>query len=101
MARVAILSDIHGNLTAFEAVVADIQRLSPDLLLHGGDLADGGSAPSVIVDRIREFGWQGVLGNTDETLFVPNRLLHFRPGSRDSGLCLISSGRWPQQPVKS
>ena len=33
--RVAIVSDIHGNLTAFEAVLADIRRCSPDLVLHG------------------------------------------------------------------
>jgi predicted phosphodiesterase len=48
--RVAVVSDIHGNLTAFETVLADIRRCSPDLVLHGGDLADGGSSP---VERAR------------------------------------------------
>jgi predicted phosphodiesterase len=43
--RVAIVSDIHGNLTALEAVVADIAHHSPDLVLHAGDLADAGSSP--------------------------------------------------------
>jgi predicted phosphodiesterase len=38
--RIAILSDIHDDLTAFEAVLADLQHTSPDLILHGGDLAD-------------------------------------------------------------
>jgi len=37
--RIAILSDIHGNRTAFEAVLADLRQTSPDLILHGGDLA--------------------------------------------------------------
>jgi predicted phosphodiesterase len=41
--RVAILSDIHGNLTAFEAILKDLRQTSPDLILHGGDLADAGS----------------------------------------------------------
>ncbi len=75
--RVAILSDIHGNLTAFEAVQADIRQASPDLILHGGDLADSGSSPVEIVDRIRELGWHGVMGNTDEMLVLPEALEEF------------------------
>lgn len=66
--RVAIVSDIHGNLTAFEAVLADLRDAAPDLVLHAGDLADGGSSPTEIVDRIRALGWPGVLGNGDEML---------------------------------
>jgi putative phosphoesterase len=75
--RVAIVSDIHGNLTAFEAVLRDLKRSSPDLVLHGGDLAQGGSSPAEIVDRVRELGWQGVLGNADEMLFAPETLAAF------------------------
>lgn len=75
--RVAILSDIHGNLTAFDAVVADIKAAAPDLVFHGGDLADGGSCPSEIIDRIRDLGWQGVLGNGDQMLYRPESLEEF------------------------
>jgi predicted phosphodiesterase len=75
--RIAILSDIHGNRTAFEAVLADLQQTSPDLILHGGDLADAGASPVEIVDRIRDLGWQGVVGNTDEMLFRPESLEEF------------------------
>lgn len=75
--RVAVVSDIHGNLAAFEAVLADIRQCSPDLVLHGGDLADGGSSPIEIVDRIRGLGWQGVMGNTDEMLVRPKSLEDF------------------------
>jgi predicted phosphodiesterase len=75
--RIAILSDIHGNRTAFEAVLADLRQTSPDLILHGGDLADSGASPIEIVDRIRDFGWQGVAGNTDEMLFRPDSLEEF------------------------
>ena len=77
MMRIAIVSDIHGNRTAFEAVLADLQRTSPDLILHGGDLADAGASPVEIVDRIRDLGWQGVVGNTDEMLFPPESLEEF------------------------
>jgi predicted phosphodiesterase len=75
--RIAIVSDIHGNRTAFEAVLADLRQTSPDLILHGGDLADGGASPTEIVDQIRDLGWQGVVGNTDEMLFMPGSLQEF------------------------
>ncbi len=68
---VAILSDIHGNRTAFEAVLADLRLTSPDIVLHGGDLADSGSSPVEIIDAIRSLGWQGVAGNTDQMLTQP------------------------------
>ena len=72
--RVAIVSDIHGNRTAFEAVLADLRQASPDLVLHGGDLADSGSSPIEIVDTIRSLGWHGVAGNTDQMLASPETL---------------------------
>src|SRR5947209_16410677 len=75
--RIAIVSDIHGNRTAFEAVIADLRQTSPDLILHGGDLADAGASPAEIVDRVRDLGWQGVAGNTDEMLFDPESLQQF------------------------
>ncbi|HEX3095404.1 MAG TPA: metallophosphoesterase [Candidatus Angelobacter sp.] len=37
--RIAIISDIHGNLTALDAILADLRQQKPDLVLHGGDLA--------------------------------------------------------------
>jgi putative phosphoesterase len=75
--RIAIVSDIHGNRTAFEAVLADLRQTSPDLVLHGGDLADGGASPAEIVDSIRGLGWQGVAGNADEAVFRPESLEEF------------------------
>ena len=47
--RIAVLSDVHGNLTALEAVIADLRDAAPDLVLHGGDLADGGSSAAGVV----------------------------------------------------
>jgi predicted phosphodiesterase len=80
--RIAILSDIHGNRTAFEAVVADLRSVSPDLVLHGGDLADSGSSPLPIVDAIRDFSWPGVMGNTDEMVVRPQALEDFAAQSK-------------------
>jgi len=75
--RIAILSDIHGNRTAFDAVLAELRETAPDLVLHGGDLANSGSGPTEIVDRIRDLGWLGVMGNTDEMLVRPEALEAF------------------------
>jgi predicted phosphodiesterase len=75
--RIAIVSDIHGNLTALEAVLKDLRFTSPDLILHGGDLADSGSRPAEVMDLIRNLGWDGVYGNTDEVHFHPELLEEF------------------------
>ena len=72
--RVAIVSDIHANLTALEAVVADLAQQKPDLVVHGGDLVAGGSQNAEVIDRIRDLNWPGVYGNTDEMLWAPERL---------------------------
>lgn len=75
--RLAVVSDIHGNLTAFEAVLADLRETAPDLVFHGGDLAHAGSSPGEVIDRMRDLQWPGVLGNTDEVLFRPASLTEF------------------------
>jgi predicted phosphodiesterase len=75
--RVAIVSDIHGNRRAFQAVLVDLQKVAPDLVVHGGDLAYGGAHPAYIIDQLRSLGWPGVRGNTDEMLWAPETLAAF------------------------
>ncbi|HEY6251139.1 MAG TPA: metallophosphoesterase family protein [Candidatus Angelobacter sp.] len=72
--RLAIVSDIHGNRTALAAVLADLEQVSPDLIIHGGDLAASGSHDAEVIDQIRSLGWPGVVGNTDEMLWAPQPL---------------------------
>jgi predicted phosphodiesterase len=69
--RVAVVSDVHGSLVPLDAVIAELEREGPDVVLHGGDLALSGPRPAEVVDRIRELGWPGVVGNTDELLWRP------------------------------
>ena len=71
--RLAIVSDIHGNLTALDAVIADLERRGIERVVHGGDLALGGCRGGEVIDRIRELTWPGVLGNTDELLWRPEQ----------------------------
>src|SRR5688572_12497093 len=72
--RIAVISDIHANLTALEAVIADLRTTGADLVVHGGDLVSGGPRPAEVIDRIRELNWPGVYGNTDEMLWMPHRV---------------------------
>jgi putative phosphoesterase len=69
--RIAIVSDVHGNFAALEAMVAELERERPELVVHGGDLALTGPRPAEVVDLVRELGWPGVVGNTDELLWRP------------------------------
>ena len=69
----AIVSDVHGNLTALEAVVANIERRGIERVVHGGDLALVGCQGVQVVDLVRELGWPGIVGNTDELLWMPER----------------------------
>ena len=68
--KIAIVSDIHGNLPALEAVVNDLEEVGPDLVIHGGDLALNGPQPAECIDVVRELGWPGTMGNTDEVLWT-------------------------------
>ncbi|MDR5694451.1 MAG: metallophosphoesterase family protein [Armatimonadota bacterium] len=65
--RIAIFSDVHGNLPALEAVLEDIQRLGDvDTILIAGDLAFGGPHAAECVNRIRGGNFGVIRGNTDE-----------------------------------
>lgn len=66
MMRVAIFSDVHGNLTALEAVLDHIKKNSPDLTLFAGDLCVFGARPAACVQRLRNEKISCIFGNTDE-----------------------------------
>lgn len=63
--RIAIVSDIHGNLMALDAVMTDLERQAPDQVWCGGDIAFGGPWPNECIERVRTGGWTTVKGNTD------------------------------------
>lgn len=63
--RIAVLSDIHGNLMALDAVMTDLESQSPDEVWCGGDLGWIGPWASECIARVRDAGWPTVRGNTD------------------------------------
>ena len=68
MTRIAVLSDVHGNLIALEAVLKQIKKERPDAVLVAGDLVMNGPDPNGTVDALRGLEGDGALivsGNTD------------------------------------
>lgn len=66
--RLAIFSDVHGNLSALEAVLADIDRQGADHIVFAGDLCLMGPRPAACLRLVRERHITAVYGNTDEWL---------------------------------
>ncbi len=67
--RIALFSDIHGNLAALEAVLADIDKQSVDSLVCLGDVATLGPQPKQVVTRLRSLGCPCITGNHESALF--------------------------------
>lgn len=67
--KYALLSDVHANLPALEAVLADIaRRTDVEATYHLGDLVGYASQPDEVVERLRHAGIAGVAGNYDTTV---------------------------------
>jgi putative phosphoesterase len=63
--RVAVISDMHGNAVAFDAVLADIAEQGIDQVVCLGDALQGGPQPVEVAARLRELGCPVVIGNAD------------------------------------
>lgn len=63
--RIAVLADIHGNLTALEAVMKDVDQQAPDQIWCGGDIGWLGPRAAECISYVRDAGWPTVKGNTD------------------------------------
>ncbi len=61
--RIALLFDVHANLPALRAVLAEVEARGVDAVLHGGDLIGWGPQPNEVVSLIAELGIAGVVGN--------------------------------------
>ena len=64
--RIAVLSDIHGNLPALETVLADVQTQQPDAIYCLGDLVGYGAFPNEVVEQIRALKIPTIMGNYDD-----------------------------------
>jgi len=63
--RVAVLADIHGKLHALEAVLRDLRRTAPDIVVNLGDCVSGPLDAGGTARRLMDLGWPTVRGNHD------------------------------------
>ena len=66
--QLAVLSDIHGNLPALDAVLNDLQQYSIDGIVVAGDIVNGGPQPVETLQRLRALECWMIRGNADNVL---------------------------------
>jgi predicted phosphodiesterase len=66
--RIALISDVHANVPALEAVLSDIDARGVDAVYQLGDLVGYGPWPNEVVEMLRRRGVQGIAGNYDSTV---------------------------------
>lgn len=82
--RLAVLSDIHGNMEAFLAVLADIDRAGVDRIVSLGDNIGYGAESEPVMALIRERGIPSILGNHELAVKSPRFSRWFNPLVRSS-----------------
>ena len=75
--RVALLSDIHSNLEALDAVLAALPPVDRVVVL--GDIVGYGPDPNAVIGRLRSTGARAVRGNHDQAMLDPSTLEWFNP----------------------
>lgn len=66
--KIAILSDIHANIWALQAVLADIRRQGADLVVNAGDILSGPLAPAATADLLMSLDLPTIAGNHERQL---------------------------------
>lgn len=84
--RTAILSDIHGNLEALEAVLTACQAVDVDDYVCLGDIVGYGASPNACVERIRALTDRVIAGNHDHAAVGLADLENFNPLARTAAV---------------
>lgn len=74
--KLAIISDIHGNLFALEKVLEDIEHEKCDNVICLGDLAMAGPEPNETIQLVKQMNWDIVQGNTDKMIVEFNEEMY-------------------------
>lgn len=69
--KVALIADIHSNMVALEAVLAEIERIQPDKVVCLGDVVSMGAQPRETLAAVRKLGCPVVMGNADDWVLNP------------------------------
>ena len=69
--RLALISDIHGNAVALDAVLIALKKQHIDAIICLGDVAASGPQPTQVIAQLKAIGCPVVMGNTDDWLLQP------------------------------
>jgi putative phosphoesterase len=94
--RVALLSDLHGNELALDAVLADVREQGADQIVCLGDTAALGPRPCAVLARLRDLGCPCVLGNHD-AFMLDLDLIH----SYNDAPVIVEAATWCQAQLSS
>ena len=84
--KIAVISDIHGNLEALEAVLSDLEMCHPDRIVCLGDLIGYGPDPEAVINKIGGLGITCVLGNHEAALASEKELAWLNFLARENNL---------------
>jgi len=82
--KIAIISDIHSNLEAFEAVLNNIKSKEIDKIICLGDIVGYGSSPNECIELIKKNGIQSIQGNHDLNAVTLEKLEWFNENAREA-----------------
>jgi predicted phosphodiesterase len=82
--RLAVLSDIHGNLEAFKEVLTDIGHSQVDAVACLGDNIGYGPYPEEVIHLVRQYNIPCVMGNHELAVVDPSYLAWFNPEAQRS-----------------
>ncbi|MGD9213119.1 MAG: metallophosphoesterase family protein, partial [Desulfobacteraceae bacterium] len=82
--KIAIISDIHGNMEALSSVLKDIQHYHINPIFCLGDCVGYGPEPHNVLDTIQKLNIPTVLGNHELAMLRPGYLSWFNPIARKS-----------------
>lgn len=95
--RIAIISDIHGNRVALDAVLAGLNNEHVDQIVCLGDVAATGPQPHEVVERLKALDRPVVMGNTDAWLLS----LQSREAMDETFLRIMEIDRWCAEQLSS
>ena len=85
--NVVILSDVHANLPALEAVLKDVARTAPGApIWHCGDVVGYGASPNEVIAELQRVGAIGVMGNHDLAALGGDVIETFNEGAHAAAL---------------
>lgn len=85
--NIVILSDVHANLPALEAVLEDVARTAPGApIWHCGDVVGYGASPNEVITELQRVGATGVMGNHDLAALGGDVIETFNEGAHAAAL---------------